>query len=72
MANIIEEGPSAKQMKIEETSSEGKISNVVILMTTMHLSMYCPTTPPSGVSGALQGELTRNCCPTMGHLTIVH
>ena len=30
-----------------------------------------PHHPPSGVSGALQGELTRNCFPTMGHLTIV-
>ena len=37
----------------------------------MHLSMYSPTTPPSGLSGALLGELTQNFCPTMGHLTQV-
>ena len=38
----------------------------------MHLaiSMYYPTTSPSGLSGALLGELTQNYCPTiMGHLT---
>ena len=32
-------------------------------MCFMHLSMYCP--PPSGISGALQGELTRN--PVLPH-----
>ena len=36
----------------------------------MHLSLCCP--PPPDVSGALQGGLTQNCCPTMGHLTIIH
>ena len=35
----------------------------------MHLSMYSPTTPPSGLSGALLGALTQNFCSTMGHLT---
>ena len=47
----------------------------------MYVSNYCPFAcsnapinvfphhPPSGLSGALVGELTQKYCPTMGHLT---
>ena len=35
----------------------------------MHLSMYSPTSPPSGIHGAIVGELTLNFSPTLGHLT---
>ena len=39
-------------------------------LTVMHLSMYPPHYSPSGIYGAIEGELTANPSPTMAYLIL--